>query len=166
MEEMINNLVENTLKKDNAKDILIEKISWYEMELKKNQDKIESALISLDILEKKIQDALSVSIPFSEVKEVRDILSGDRVVEDKSELEAELEEANENSEWWHSRFIGQQNANEILRKEIDSTTEYLTSYECINELQRNETPKDNEGYDIRTMEEMIRRYLIVQSNVL
>ena len=38
MEEMIHNLVRNTLKKENAEDIISEKISWYEMQIKKRND--------------------------------------------------------------------------------------------------------------------------------
>lgn len=38
MEEMIHNLVRNTLKKENAEDIISERISWYEMQIKKRND--------------------------------------------------------------------------------------------------------------------------------
>lgn len=41
MEETINNLVENTLKKDNAKEIIVDRISWYEMKLLQKDEEIE-----------------------------------------------------------------------------------------------------------------------------
>lgn len=41
MEETINNLVENTLKKENAKEIIVERISWYEMQLLQKDNEIE-----------------------------------------------------------------------------------------------------------------------------
>lgn len=44
IEGYIYHLVENTLKKENAKEIIAERISWYEMELKHRQDKIDKAI--------------------------------------------------------------------------------------------------------------------------
>ena len=38
MEEMIHNLVRNTLKREDAEDIISERISWYEMQIKKRND--------------------------------------------------------------------------------------------------------------------------------
>lgn len=44
MEEYVNKLVENTLKKENAKEIIVERILWYEMKLLEKDEKIDKAI--------------------------------------------------------------------------------------------------------------------------
>ena len=58
----------------------------------------------------------------------------------KDELDGNVTEAYENSEWWHNRFIGQQNANEILRNRIDKAIEYI-------KLNIRDIDYDTEEYD-------------------
>lgn len=49
---------------------------------------------------------------------------------------------------------------------IIKAIEYLTSYESINTIQQNETPKNNENLDEKTMIEITRRYMIVHDKML
>lgn len=55
---------------------------------------------------------------------------------------------------------------ERLNNIINDIRKYLTSYESIETVQQCEHPKNNRGFDEKTIIEMCRRYLIVHDKLL
>ena len=56
IEDYIDHLVENTLKKENAKEIITQKISWYELQLVNKDKEIERLNNIINELEKELED--------------------------------------------------------------------------------------------------------------
>lgn len=76
MEERVYELVKNTLKKDDALEIIAQRILWYEMQLLKRDEKIDKAIDTLTFSEKLKNDEI---IPFlyQKMKETKSILRGE-----------------------------------------------------------------------------------------
>lgn len=49
---------------------------------------------------------------------------------------------------------------------LEKIKEYLTSYESIETMQQCEHSEDNKDLDEKTMNEMVRRYMIVHDKIL
>lgn len=70
MEETVYKLVENTLKRDDALQIIAEKILWYEMQLLKKDERMEKVI-------KLIEDDYFEDGSFENYDEVMKLLRGD-----------------------------------------------------------------------------------------
>lgn len=49
---------------------------------------------------------------------------------------------------------------------LEKIKEYITSYESIETMQQCEHSENNKGLDEKTMNEMVRRYMIVHDKIL